>query len=171
MALVNVDAIRTAVTERLTGAIRGGRAISPGYVSDDIHGGASDYTKAARAAVRPRFDVAIDTPRRSEQSPNYNANVWLYDVTLTVTSTYKLESPGLEAADYERVKSQAIGDVSRFVQALCDPGYLATTADGTSTGIVSGMLFFQSARTSRDDARAGLFETAIALGCTVKVSV
>lgn len=172
MSTINAQAISTAIDERVSGVLTGGRSpLAPKAFDTDIYGGAADFTKLARAVVRPTCEISLGMPTRQEDSPNISGDTWLYDLAVTVTVVHKLDNPGAKAARYDLVKNQAVVDCDRITRALCDSGALSLTRASVATGIVSGMLFPTSARVLRDDSKTGVHETALSYSCIVKVTV
>ena len=158
---INANAIKGAIKERLEGVIGGVRAMSVGDVDSDIFNGADDFTKASRAAVRPRFDVRIDEISRNENSPCGPTNFFMYDVLVTVGISYHLQGEPVDVLDYEDRKSIAERQVDEFNQALTFPNTLSLCLErNEATGIASGMLTPQKPlyRVVKDDPKAALFE-------------
>lgn len=168
--MIDMEAIATAITERVEGDAQTGRApLEHGAFSADVFTGADDFTKAQRAIVRPLVDVQLGLPVR-DNSTSINSNVWIYMLAVTLVVTYRLENPGSNKKKYNATKHQAGIDCDRMNKALGDPGVLSQTAEGIATGVVSGLLVPSEPRLVRDDFKAGLYEVALDFNCTVKVT-
>lgn len=171
MATLNAQAIRTAIRECLTGTLAGTRAPTAGYASDDMFTGADDYVKAMRSIIKPTFDVRIDSIKRQEDTPNEITNLRLYELSITVTTTYKSEDPVLGVTLYEEIKADAETDVDIFMRALGWPGALTQTAAAAETGLVSGLLRNTGSVVTNDDPEQCLYEYEMTFEAIALVNV
>lgn len=151
MAAVDDVAIRRALREVCEGTIAGVRALTPGVLSADIAGGASDLTLSRRGVAVPRVDIAVAYPMLDER-PQQPSNIWMRGIEVTLTYTYLLEAQTLLAPEYQAIKSTAAETSDLVAQAFAWPGKLTTTSTGVATGIVSGVLMWQGTTVVRDDA-------------------
>lgn len=158
MATLDAYAIRLAIRERLEGVLAGARAIAIGELSGDAFVGASTYTRQMRASVAPRFIVRISSQRRSDAALPACASIRMLELDVAIVYTYKLPNPANMPDVYETEKARADGDVDTMARALEWPGALDVTSAGRATGIVSGLLRFDSSTVVTEDAASGLYE-------------
>lgn len=171
MATLASKAIRTAIRECLTGVLAGTRAPTLGYASDDLFAGASEYTRAMRAVIKPTFDIRVTAIPRQEDTPNEVSNIRLYKPAIAITTTYKLIDEVNFVQDYENVKAQAETDVDVFTRALGFPGAIYQTSGGTLTGIVSGLLRSTGSSVVNEDPEAGIYEIEMTFDAIALVDV
>ena len=174
MATLAANAIRIAIRECLTGVLGGTRAPALGYASDDLFAGASDYTRAMRAVIKPTFDIRVTAIPRQEDTPNEVSNIRLYKPAIVVKTTYKLIDEANFVKDYEAVKAQAERDVDVFTRALGFPGSVYQTSPSTGsqlTGIVSGLLRNTGSNVVNEDPDSGLYEIEMTFDAIALVDV
>ena len=159
--LLDGEAIRGAIVENLEGIVTGVRGLEPGEASGDLHEGATDEMKAARALIRPHFYVGISEMRFAEGSPMGPSSLNIIEATIYVRCVYNLQGDGVNHVDYEDRKAEAEVQAIKFAQRLMWPGALTTCVSlGRNTNILSGCLtprdnFY---RVTRDDPKETLFE-------------
>lgn len=157
--------------ECLTGALVSSRSPTPGYASDDLFTGNDPYTRAMRSIIKPTFDVRVSSIGRQEDTPSEAASIRLYNVSVIVRVTYKLEDPVLFVSDYEDIKADAERDVDVFTRALGWPGALTQTVGGVPTRLVSGLLRSQSSTVAEEDPNQGLYSLDLAFSGVAVVDV
>lgn len=149
MSIIDEAAIRTRISEVLTGVASGVRAMTAGELSDDLAPGASDVTASQRAAVVPRFTIAIDYEPSAER-PQGPGTMALDGIVVTIVMTALHASQALSRVDYDATKALIAELGAQTRAAFSWPGKLTTTSAGTATGIVSGVLRWDGTRVSRD---------------------
>lgn len=109
--------------------------------------GLDDESLLAKAADRPRVEATITSISPSAATPPVIGNVRIYDTTFSVKVT-RLVTPLEQVSDDDRDALMALAaqDVDVLGQALGYPGNLDTTATGTATDIISGLLVPRAAR-------------------------
>lgn len=144
MAVVNTSAMYTRIREVLQSAAGTLRTITADTYSGDLPENLTDQTQARKSVDRPRIEPRITRWARSASGYPVIGNLAVYDLELrvrvvrTVDRTAQIDFDARDAA-----KALAADDCDRLAQALGFPGNLSTTAAGTATGIVSGLLTYR----------------------------
>lgn len=163
MAYVAAGAMQTRVREVLQSAAGNLRTITLGTFSGDMPEGLTDMEAARRSAIVARVEARMTGMSRSASAPTTLSNVAQYDVEMRVRVTRVLDRTAeIDDATRDAAKAAAMRDADVLAQALGYPGNLSTTAAGTATGIISGLLTYRdsasSVRGPVDDG-AGVIET------------
>lgn len=134
------------VVELSAGRVR----VTPiGRFGGDAPDGMDDAGLLSRAASMPRVETRIASVEPSPASPPVGGNLRIYDVTFEVRIT-RLVTPLEQVSDECRdaLMAAAAEDADMIAQALTYPGNLSATSDGEQTGVMSGCLLMQDARTA-----------------------
>jgi hypothetical protein len=109
--------------------------------------GLADESILAKAVDRPRVETTITSITPSAATPPVIGNIRIYDVMFAVKVT-RIVTPLEQVSDADRDALMALAaeDVDVLGQALGFPGNLASTAAGTATDIISGLLVPREAR-------------------------
>jgi hypothetical protein len=168
-------AIRTAISDVLTGAIQGVRPIATSTLAADGVIGAPAQLTSQRAMVLPTFTIATEYGPHADQ-PQQPSVPWFYALTVTVELTSLLTSAVLGRVAYDAVKAANHATAALVHGALAWPGKVTTTAAAVETGIVSGVLRFEGATVVRDTPPpsdgtpgGGLFVTSHRFTGTVRI--
>jgi len=151
MALLNETAIRDVIAEVLTGAILGVRAIPADNLSADAAEGMDDLALSGRALTLPVFTVAIGYEPLDDPPPQ-PSNIWIEQINVTITQTSLLFTAALTPAQYRAAKAGSATISSAIRIAFSWPGKLSTSAAGSPTGILSGVLRWTGLSVIRDQA-------------------
>lgn len=163
MGYLAAGAIQTRVREVLEGAAGDLRTIDLGTYGGDMPEGLTDAEATRRTATIARIEARVTNMSRSASAPTTFSNVAQYDMEMRVRVTRILDRTAeIDDTTRDAAKAAAFRDADVLAQALGYPGNLSTTAAGTATGIVSGLLTYRdsasSVRGPVDDG-ASLIET------------
>lgn len=163
MAYVPAAAIKTRIREVLLSAAGLLRPITVGTYGGDLPDGVGDAELARRTVPVARIEARWMGGKRSESSPNRMGNIALYDSDWSVRVVRVLpRTAQIDDATRDAVGAAALLDSDVLSQALGFPGNLTTTAAGTATGIVSGLMSYVSSSSvvrGQVDDGAGVIET------------
>lgn len=145
MSVVSTDALY----ERLREVLEAGAGSLRTITADTFRGGLpeelSDRATAVKALARPRCEAFITKWALSSNTPPRFSSlaIYLFELRVRVVRLLPLVAQ-LEDADRDAVKALAASDTDLLAQALGRPGNLLTTAGGTPTGVVSGLVSYVS---------------------------
>lgn len=163
MAYLAAGAMQTRIREVLQEAAGNLRTIDLGTYGGDMPEGLTTMEAARRSAIVARVEARMTSMSRSASAPTTYSNVAQYDVEMRVRVTRVLDRTAeIDDAARDAVKAAAMMDADVLSQALGYPGNLTTTAAGTATGIVSGLLTYRDSSSSVGgavDDGAGIIET------------
>lgn len=147
MANIKASAIATRIREVLLQAAGTARTISTSRFDGDLPDGLDQAEDARRAVTGARIEATIGDFRRSPASPPITGDLIIYDFGVTVRVVRLIERAAqLTDSERDAVHALAAEDVDVIRQALEYPGNLTETAAATSTGIVSGLLRWESSK-------------------------
>lgn len=148
MSNVAAAALVTRLREVLTEGRGSVRTISSTRFDGDFPEGLSDPAQLRRAIVKPLVRADVKTLGRSRYSPPINGNVLIYDIKVIVTSLRAIErKEQLVGSLNDTLFAAALTDQDQIIQALTYPNNLLTTQAAVPTGLLSGLLEFESADT------------------------
>lgn len=145
MANIAAANIFTRIREVLEDGAGSVRTITAARFSGGLYSGLGRDAETLRSLGKPRVEAEIVAGARHPSSPPINGSFELKELRVTVrivrsgTLVQKLDDDARDAA-----KALAVVDADLVSQALTFPGNLTTTAGGGATGIVSGLLRYES---------------------------
>jgi hypothetical protein len=149
MAYLAASAIQTRIREVIESAAGSLRTISAGSYLGDAPEGEGDMERARAAILGAKVEALCTSFSRSASNPPTLGNVALYDSEWRVRVTRILDRTAqIDDSTRDAVKSLAFRDADVLSQALGFPNNLATTAAGTATGIVSGLMTYRGSSSS-----------------------
>jgi len=147
MAYVRTAAALRRIRQVVEQSLGSLRTTPVGRFGGEAPEGLADESLLAKAADRPRVETSIISMTPSPATPPVIGNIRIYDVEFAI-KVIRIVTPLEQVSDAHRdaLMATAAEDVDILGQALGFPGNLATTATGTATDIISGLLVPQSAR-------------------------
>jgi hypothetical protein len=128
------------------------RAITAGTLEGDLPPGLSTNEEARRAlavvlsnGTGVPCEARVVRMRRSKASPPVIGNLALYDVEVEVRAVYPVVTAiTLDDATRDTMSGLAAKHGDMIAQALGYPGNVSATTAGQSTGVISGLLAYDS---------------------------
>ena len=158
---MNSLAISTAIREVVRGELGVVRTVPDDAFAEGNFDGLEERARQRRAFEKKGVDVAFRSPERTDAlgPPDANLEILRLEVDLVLT-----HSPRHRVEEEERhaIRAEVSDDVVTVRRALSRSGQMVTTAAGTATGLVSGMLTERAAPlTVREDWQNRIIETRL----------
>lgn len=107
----------------------------------------------------PQLSVRFQSFADSKAWPRPNTKS-MYDVEVIIDMAYNTDSKVLKSRR-DAIRNQIMTDAHKIVKTLQYPGNLRTTADGTATGIVGGLLEFEDSEDFEWDSANSLLKGSL----------
>ena len=154
MANLASHAITSAIRDVVENGHGNTRTIPSGTYGDGGFEALGIEAESMHAMVKPAAEPRITKMSRNKHSPPQPGSVVLYDLEVEVRLVRHIN---LEHMTKEEVRDQTLGLADRdgdiLCQGLCYPDNIATDAEGTPTGLVSGMLVYKGSKIGKIDAK------------------
>lgn len=149
MATIPASAIQTRIREVLLSAASSLRTIPLDTYDGGQPEGDGDMERARAAVTGPKIEALCVGMSRNPSSPPTLGNIFLYDSQWRIRVIRTLDRT-TQISDSERdaIKALAFWDADVLRGALSFPGNLSTTAAGTATQIVSGLMTYVDSSSS-----------------------
>lgn len=144
MAYMNTTAIQTRLREVLDGGAGTLRTIDSGRFDGTGHySGQSIEAQGIRSLVKPLIEAEIVSVGRHPDSPPAMHSDALREVEVEIRVIRHAElTDKLTASTRDALKGLAAQDADVVAQALTFPGNLTSTAAGTATGLLTGLMMY-----------------------------
>lgn len=143
------NALRTCIIELLTGEVSGIRSIPNGKLDICFNTGSDLFNQAVSSLVRPVIDIKIEYSKSADQVMQPSP-IWIENVKIVIETAFLQKTAAVGHLSYQQTKSDS-SDLGFAIRSLLGwPGKLITNDAGEPTGLISGILQYESSTVTKD---------------------